>query len=199
MAGSKGWRVKTARPDDLVHPDEFYTEEEAERYDKRSVIRKTQRELTLRALELADFPAGAKILDIGCGTGISMQTLAENGFEAQGIDISKPMLAVAKRKGLKVKFGDIKKMPGKGEFDGIISISVIQWLKNKDEMKAAAKECLRILSEGGKAVFQFYPASEEHMVQAAKAFADAGFKEVKLAIDSPENSRKRKIFLIACK
>jgi arsenite methyltransferase len=42
--------------------------------------------LTRRALELAHLQPGARILDVGCGSGHSMHLLASHGFQALGVD-----------------------------------------------------------------------------------------------------------------
>lgn len=68
----------------------------------------------------------AKILDLGCGTGLTVYLLAEQGFtNLYGIDLSREMVAVAHRKGLYkgLAVGDIN-LPLEYEsdsFDGVIS------------------------------------------------------------------------------
>ncbi len=68
----------------------------------------------------------AKILDLGCGTGLTVYTLAEQGFtNLHGIDLSQEMVEVANRKGLYkgLKVGDINLPLGyeSDSFDGVIS------------------------------------------------------------------------------
>ncbi|MFD4552168.1 class I SAM-dependent methyltransferase [Streptomyces sp. NPDC058466] len=43
-------------------------------------------------------PAGARVLDAGCGTGRVMIRLAEQGYDCVGVDLDASMLAVAKEK-----------------------------------------------------------------------------------------------------
>ena len=68
----------------------------------------------------------AKILDLGCGTGLTVCTLVEQGFtDLYGIDLSREMVEVANRKGLYkgLKVGDVN-LPLEYEsdsFDGVIS------------------------------------------------------------------------------
>ncbi len=68
----------------------------------------------------------AKILDLGCGAGLAVCTLAEQGFtDLHGIDLSPEMAGVANRKGLykELKVGDIN-LPleyASASFDGVIS------------------------------------------------------------------------------
>jgi 18S rRNA (guanine1575-N7)-methyltransferase len=48
-----------------------------------------------RAIELLNIEPGSYILDIGAGSGISGETLTENDFIWEGIDISRDMLNIA--------------------------------------------------------------------------------------------------------
>ena len=44
-------------------------------------------ELTRRACALCDFPAGARIVDVGCGAGASVRMLRELGYACVGFDV----------------------------------------------------------------------------------------------------------------
>lgn len=54
--------------------------------------------LGLEAMAALAPKPGERILDIGCGCGQTSLELAERGASVQGVDISEPMLAVAKRR-----------------------------------------------------------------------------------------------------
>ena len=90
-------------------------------------------------------------------------------------------------------------------FDCAISISALQWLgANKGPKQAfgeyhkAAKEFWRVLKPKGRAVIQFYPQNEDEAMLAGKAFRKAGFA-VRIQIDSADNPKKRKVFLVLSK
>jgi ubiquinone/menaquinone biosynthesis C-methylase UbiE len=51
-----------------------------------------------KAGEELNFPPGAKVLDVGCGTGALCAVLAGRGFSVTGVDPAEKMLAVARRK-----------------------------------------------------------------------------------------------------
>jgi len=51
-----------------------------------------------RAMAELDLSAGQRILDVGCGAGETTLELAANGAEAVGVDISRPLLEVARRR-----------------------------------------------------------------------------------------------------
>ncbi|NYZ74679.1 class I SAM-dependent methyltransferase, partial [Candidatus Micrarchaeota archaeon] len=116
-----------------------------------------------------------------------------------GFDAVPALLKHARRKGFKVKEGDLRDIPFRNNsFDAIVSVSVLQWILAKDAEKNAAKaanEFWRVLTKKGAAVIQFYPRSEEEVMLAAKAFRGKGFKTT-FVTDNPDNPRKRKVFLL---
>ncbi len=193
-----GWEIKNKnRPEDRTSAEEYF-ERHGEDYAKSNAIRHIQHRITQRAVELADWPKGAKILDLGCGSGFSMEVLKELGYEVLGVDISEKMLGFAKAQGFNVVRADARELPFEDEsFDGLLSISMLQWLGKKDVEKVA-RECYRILKPGGVAVIQFYPRSEDEMVLVGRAFVKAGFTG-EFTIDNPKNAKKRKIYLVARK
>lgn len=56
--------------------------------------------------------AGERVLDVGCGCGTTSLRLASLGCDVTGIDVSAPMLAVARKRGVRVIEGDAAKAPG---------------------------------------------------------------------------------------
>lgn len=87
-----------------------------------------------RAIELLALPEDENclILDIGCGSGLSGNSLEDAGHTWIGIDIAQAMLNVAVDREVEgdLVLGDMGHgMPFKaGTFDGAISISALQWL-----------------------------------------------------------------------
>jgi len=194
---AKGWRVKSERPEEVFRDArEFYEERETERYAGSRAMRRSQRGLTLRALELALFPLDAELLDAGCGNGFSMQVLKEIGYaNVKGVDASPAMVLQAKARGFDAVEGDLRSLPfPNASFDGIVSVSALQWLKAGD-VHRAAREFHRVLREGGRVVAQFYPKTEEEMMGFARAFKEAGFT-ARVTVDNPRNARKRRVFLL---
>jgi len=195
----KGWKVKIERPEEVFGvPEKFYTKEEVEKYAKSSSMKRTQRKLTLRIIELLQAKPPAKVIDLGCGVGYSTELLEELGFNVIGIDILDEMLKHALQKGLNVKKADMRclnKHFHKEEFDYIISVSALQWISIREREKVA-KGCYYILKPRGKIGIQFYPKSEEEMLKTGRIFKKSGFK-VEFIIDNPNNPRKRTIYIIA--
>jgi len=77
------------------------------------------------------FPAGSRVLELGCGTGEDAQHLASHGVRVFATDQSEAMLAVARRKcaGLPVEFAPLDfsisdfgfRISDRGMFDGVFS------------------------------------------------------------------------------
>lgn len=201
QSAASPWKTFHVRPEDEHSgPEHYYSAGEAVRYAESNAMRKIQRELTLRALELARIPLEAKVLDAGCGTGFSLEVLREVGYDQiAGFDAVDDLLKHAVAKGFEAKKGDLRKIPfSANSFDAIVSISVLQWIlvsNAEANLQKAANEFWRVLRKGGSAIVQFYPRSEAEAVAAGKAFLAAGFVG-KLIIDNPENARKRKVFLL---
>jgi 18S rRNA (guanine1575-N7)-methyltransferase len=128
-----------SRPEGTKPPDLFYDEVEARKYDSSSRMINIQREISERAIEMLGLPAGrpSYILDVGCGSGLSGQALEEAGHYWIGCDISRSMLDVANQR--ENEKGDLvhsdmgQGLPFRpGTFDGVISISALQWLCYSD-------------------------------------------------------------------
>lgn len=91
-----------------IAPSSYYDEKEAKKYDRSTRMKHIQNEITNRAIELLALPTGKSsyILDIGCGSGLSGQSLEKAGHYWVGCDISSSMLDVARRRGAGVSGDD---------------------------------------------------------------------------------------------
>ncbi len=151
---------------------------DTEKSYEKAAIRKTQLQMARRILQEMKPDENSLILDVGCGSGFSMEAELTVSQKTFGFDISFELLLVAKRKGIKnLVRADFSDIPFKeNAFDAIISISALQWLEAKDEHDVKdhyariAKEFFRLLKSGGKAGLQFYPATEREWEIAVKCF-----------------------------
>ena len=185
-------------------PEIYFSKTTAENYENSPAMRKIQTQITKRALEFIDKKTG-KALDVGCGTGFSMQVLKDAGFDAQGIDISKDMVKIAISKGFNATYGSFMELPFDDKsFDIIISISALQWVQAKTEKELLQNytkiltEMYRVLVSGGDAILQFYPKNEIDFDTFLKALKSTKFKAY-TATDFPNNPKKRKVFVILSK
>lgn len=103
-----------------------------------------------RVIKLLNINKGDFILDVGCGTGRYSKLLAKKGANVIGVDFSRNMLKIAKRKVRKAEFkqSDItKRFPFKDKtFDKIICSLVLSHIKN---INPVLKEMKRVLKDEG--------------------------------------------------
>ena len=96
-------------------------------------------------------PKGSIVLDAGCAAGRDCQMLATEEYDVTGIDLSKNLLAVAKRENPSLHFdlGDIRALPfTNASFDAIWANAVIHHL-TKEDIAKTLKEFCRVLKPGG--------------------------------------------------
>ncbi|KAL5767142.1 hypothetical protein ACOSP7_013713 [Xanthoceras sorbifolium] len=198
------------RPELKAPPEIFYNDVEARKYTSSSRIIEIQAKLSERALELLALPDDGVprlLLDIGCGSGLSGETLSENGHQWIGLDISRSMLDIALEREAE---GDLLlKDMGQGlglrpgVIDGAISISAVQWLCNADKssheprlrLKAFFGSLYRCLARGARAVFQVYPESLAQRELILSSAMRAGFAGG-VVVDYPHSSKSRKEYLV---
>lgn len=98
----------------------------------------------LLASLLAPLPSGARVLDVGCGTGWLAQRLARRGWRVVGLDPSAAMLARAAGR-LPVVRGDGLRLPfADGAFDAVCVTAVLDFV---DDPAALLREARRVARE----------------------------------------------------
>ncbi len=207
MARELRFEIDPDRPEEEYgSPSEYYSAERAAHYAHSNSMRKMQRKMTARALELIEMDPDAWILDMGCGTGFGQELLEEAGVHVIGVDIAWEMLVQGRRENNLLICADMTVLPFRDHsFDAVISISAMQWILSEDPnlrdaaLVALVKELLRVLLIGGSTVIQFYPRTDIILKDVKEAFATSNSFEGQLVIDNPQNPKKRKIYLVAVK
>jgi len=100
---------------------------------------------------LVKLPKKGKVLEVGCGAGQFTGYIMSKGFEVEGIDLSRKMLFLARKKvpGGKFKYMDMRKLDYKDEeFDGILSAYALIHIP-AEEVVSTLKESKRVLKKGG--------------------------------------------------
>jgi ubiquinone/menaquinone biosynthesis C-methylase UbiE len=104
--------------------------------------------------ELLNVKLGEKVLDAGCGTGVFTVDFLIAGVHVVGLDISAPMLNVARKKATDTAFvavqGDMRHLPFRNEsFDKAVSITALEFIA---DAKSAIDELFRVTKPGGLVV-----------------------------------------------
>lgn len=100
---------------------------------------------------LKDLPAGASVIDLGCGNGALLAALRERGWRLTGIDISRSGIQLAQKTYPGIQFeladatGDLSDL-GYGTYDLVLSTDTIEhiFLPRKYTLN-----CFKLLKPGG--------------------------------------------------
>jgi ubiquinone/menaquinone biosynthesis C-methylase UbiE len=90
---------------------------------------------------------GAKLLEIGCGTGHWSQFFSEYGFEVTGVDISGRMIEIAQNKRIansSFQVADGQSLPfGDRSFDVAAAITTLEFVDNAESVLTEMTRCTR--------------------------------------------------------
>ena len=103
-------------------------------------------------MRLSALAPGARVLDVGCGSGTFTYVLRQRGYSVCGIDISPKLVALARRKFPRIGFfdGDAESTPFENaEFDGVLLSGLAHHFPDPRQLAA---EVHRILKPGGRFV-----------------------------------------------
>ena len=109
-----------------------------------------------RVIDVLGLPVGSRVLDVPCGQGRHAHLLAEAGYDVDGLDYSRQLLAVARRRGigstLRYTRGDMRKMPARWSrrFDAVVNLftSFGFFAHPADDIRVV-REFARVLKPGG--------------------------------------------------
>ncbi|WP_298267463.1 DVU_1556 family methyltransferase [Geobacter sp.] len=133
--------------------------------------------LTDRAVGFCSFPPGARLLDVGCGAGATVEHLRSRyGFAAGGVDISRRLIAEAlvRNPALPLAEGRAEALPVEGEsLDGIFCECVLSIV---EEPHGALAEFRRALRSGGFLVLSdMYDREASARGELEKRLSESGF------------------------
>jgi len=201
--------IKRKRPEELYESVlEYFKDETLSRYAKSKSIMRTQRKITLRALEILELKKDhCLILDAGCGPGFVGIYLNELGHKTIALDIVLNFLKFYNIRDLNPILADMCYPPFQpNTFDAIISISALQWIYkdlNAKEMRmnliSLFESFYAMLKPKSKAVFQFYPKSKIILDSIGEIIAENTNFDGNFMIDNPNSPKKRKIYLFLIK
>jgi len=103
---------------------------------------------------LYPYARGADVLELGCGTGLIMQSISHSARKVIGVDLSAGMIAGAKLRGHTTAVASVEELPFSDEsFDVVYSFKVLAHVSGID---SALKEAARVTRPGGHLLLEFY-------------------------------------------
>jgi SAM-dependent methyltransferase len=121
----------------------------------------SDRQQVARLMELLQLESGARIADIPCGQGRHAHLLAEAGFDVDALDLSKHLIALAKKRGtsrtLRYRVGDYRRLPTNwtGRFDAVLNLfTSFGFFADARDDARVIREFARVLKPGGVLVWQ---------------------------------------------
>jgi len=128
-----------------------------------------------RALKMLRPAAGARILDLACGSGRHSIELTRRGFSVVGADISAELIEIARRDaaaaGLEIEFveADLRQLPHEAEFDLVLNLNdgAVGYFETEEENHRTFEVIARALRPGGQNLVQLPNVlyAREHLPQ----------------------------------
>jgi len=136
----------------------------AEYYDELYPVTEEQKKFYSRIQE--SYPAPARFLQIGCGTGALEHALAKSGADVTGIEVSKELIEIAtlrrRTQLMPIRFFqlstlDMTRFLGKNFYNVISCLnSRIVFVRDKTLVRKFFFDCKTLLAEGGTLVLHLY-------------------------------------------
>lgn len=165
-----------------------------------AVHRSVHPEILRRLVALCDTKSPSRVLEVGCGTGNYVNSLAAlNSAQCSGLDPSSKMLDVARRKNTPVAWvqGSAEALPfPNGSYDFVYSVDILHHVQDRG---AFFREAFRVLAGGGwfvtatdsertirqRALFRYFPEAIEPEVarypqsgEIPQLLSSTGFREL---------------------
>jgi FAD/FMN-containing dehydrogenase/SAM-dependent methyltransferase len=118
------------------------------------------RPLFVAVLNASKAGPGTRLLDVGCGSGLTLVLAQERGAIPVGLDISPGLLQVARERlpGADLREGDMEHLPfGDAAFEAVIGVNAFQFA---GDPQRALREAARVIRPGGRVVASLFAAPE---------------------------------------
>jgi ubiquinone/menaquinone biosynthesis C-methylase UbiE len=133
-----------------------------------------------------------RMLEVACGTGNHTKILVSRGYRVTGVDISKPVLEIARKKvkrGADFVQGDMKNLDAvvDGEYDAVLCLfSAISYNLTVSELKRTIRGFYGRLKEGGVVLFDTHFTKENFVdgYRDESAFDDGGVIGARISVST---------------
>jgi SAM-dependent methyltransferase len=125
-----------------------------------------------QSLDAAGVTAGTRLLDVGCGAGLTLRLAADRGADVSGLDAAEGMVTHARRRvpGAPVVQGEIEQLPyADASFDVVTGFNSFQYATRP---AAALAEAARVVRPGGRVLALVWGPAE--LCQGAAYLAALG-------------------------
>ena len=97
-------------------------------------------------LDAAGVGPGTRVLDVGCGSGLTLVLAAQRGATPSGLDISPGLLGIARERlpAADLREGDMESLPHRdAAFDAVVGVNAFQFA---GDPRRALREAARVTS-----------------------------------------------------
>ena len=153
--------------------------------DVYSVIHQERRIAAIRMFDELTLPRESRILEIGCGAGLTSIDIATRGYSVEAVDSTAVMVDLTKQNArnsgveqkISAKINDIHDLKfGDDSMDIVIALGVAPWIV---DLKTAMKEIFRVLAPGGYLIISAdHRYRLNHLLDPAHMPVFAGLKEL---------------------
>jgi SAM-dependent methyltransferase len=149
-------------------------------------------------LDAAQVTRGTRLLDVGCGSGLTLVLAAGRGAIPSGLDVSPGLLGIARERlpsvgqhGADLRDGDMESLPfADASFDAVTGVNAFQFA---GDPRRALREAARVLRPGGRLVASLFAAPERsqgtlaHEAMTALIPAERASDHAPYALSAPGN------------
>jgi SAM-dependent methyltransferase len=142
-------------------------------------------------LDAARVGDGTRLLDVGCGSGLTLVLAHERGAVPSGIDISPGLLRIARERlpHADLRDGDMESLPfADAAFDAVTGVNAFQFA---GDPRRALSEAARVTRAGGRVVASLFAAPERsqgtiaHQAMSALIPPDQAADHAPYALSAP--------------
>jgi SAM-dependent methyltransferase len=144
-------------------------------------------------LDAAGVGSGTRLLDVGCGSGLTLALAEQRGAIPSGLDVSPGLLQIARDRlpDADLREGDMESLPfGDAAFDAVTGVNAFQFA---GDPRRALREAARVTRPGGRVVASLFAAPERsqgtvaHEAMSALIPAEHAQDHAPYALSAPGN------------